>query len=102
MLAVERALERYPDLRGRFSFVQLAAPSPSAIACYQQLTNNITEITSRINARSARSAYRPIILLRAHHEPWPKRPPPSARWTSTIWASSRSGSNDPRASHGNA
>jgi trehalose 6-phosphate synthase len=69
LLAVERALERFPDLRGRFTFVQLAAPSRSVIARYQQLTNNITEITNRINARFARGSYRPIVLLRTHHEP---------------------------------
>jgi trehalose 6-phosphate synthase len=69
LLAVERALERFPDLRERFTFVQLAAPSRSAIERYQQITTNIIEIANRINARFAHGNYRPIVLLRTHHEP---------------------------------
>ena len=37
MPAVERMLERYPAYRGRFSFVQLAAPSRSEIERYRYL-----------------------------------------------------------------
>ena len=35
--AVERLLERYPELRGRFTFVQLAAPSRTMIERYREL-----------------------------------------------------------------
>ncbi len=37
LLAVERLLERDPSLRGRFTFVQLAAPSRTVIPHYRQL-----------------------------------------------------------------
>jgi trehalose 6-phosphate synthase len=69
MLAVERMLERFPDYRGRFSFVQLAAPSRSKIERYQQLDEAVEKLTERINAKFGNAGYRPIILLRAHHEP---------------------------------
>jgi len=68
-LAVERLLERYPEFRGRFTFVQLAAPSRTLIERYRQLNESVEEIAARINERFAEGSYRPIILYRAHHEP---------------------------------
>ena len=37
LLAVERLLERFPEFRGRFTFVQLAAPSRTEIDRYREL-----------------------------------------------------------------
>ncbi len=67
--AVERLLERRPDLIGRFTFVQLAAPSRTRIPGYQQITDAVEEGVRRINARFGSSRYAPVILLREHHEP---------------------------------
>ena len=67
--AVERLLERYPEFRGRFTFVQLAAPSRTAIERYRQLNEAVATTAARINERFSTGEYRPIILLRAHHEP---------------------------------
>jgi len=67
--AIERLLERRPDLRGRFTFVQLAAPSRTRIPRYQQVTDLVEEGVRRINDRFGRAGYRPVILLREHHEP---------------------------------
>jgi trehalose 6-phosphate synthase len=69
LLAVERLLERFPAFRDRFVFVQLAAPSRMEIDQYRQLNDNVRLITERINTRFATATYRPIVLLRAHHEP---------------------------------
>jgi trehalose 6-phosphate synthase len=69
MMAVERMLDRHPAYRGRFSFVQLAAPSRSVIERYQQLDEAVEKLTARISAKFGSEGYRPIILLRAHHEP---------------------------------
>ncbi len=69
LLAVERLLERFPEFRGRFTFVQLAAPSRTAIERYQQLNENVEQLAARINERFGREGYRPIVLRRAHHEP---------------------------------
>jgi trehalose 6-phosphate synthase len=68
-LAVERLLERFPAYRGRFTFVQLAAPSRTVIERYRQLDERVTELASRINDRFAHTGWRPIELRRAHHEP---------------------------------
>jgi trehalose 6-phosphate synthase len=69
LLAVERALDRYPELRGRFTFVQLAAPSRTVIERYRVLNEAVEQVAARINERFANGHYRPVILLRAHHEP---------------------------------
>jgi len=69
LLAVERALERAPHLRGRLTFVQLAAPSRTVIERYRQLDASVEAVAARINERFGTAGYKPIILLRAHHEP---------------------------------
>lgn len=70
LLAVEKLLERHPRFRGRFSFVQLAAPSRTKIDRYRQLNEIIEELAVRINERFGdEGGYQPIILLRSHHEP---------------------------------
>jgi len=69
LLAVERLLERSPRLRGRFTFVQLAAPSRSLIERYRQLDQGVEALVARINGRFASGAWRPIALLRGNHAP---------------------------------
>jgi trehalose 6-phosphate synthase len=69
LLAVERLLERAPALRGRFTFVQLAAPSRTIIPQYQLLNESVVQIAERVNERFASGSYRPVVLKRAHHEP---------------------------------
>jgi trehalose 6-phosphate synthase len=66
---VERLLERVPTLCGRFTFAQLAAPSRTQIEHYRVLNESLEKTAERINARFGRGAYRPIVLLRRHHEP---------------------------------
>jgi trehalose 6-phosphate synthase len=69
LLAVERLLERDVSLRGRFTFVQLAAPSRTAIDRYRDLNDAVERLAERINGRFGQGSYRPIVLFRAHHEP---------------------------------
>ena len=69
LLAVELLLERYPEFRGRFSFAQLAAPSRTKIDRYRELNETVEQLAERINQRFGNKGYRPIILLRSHHEP---------------------------------
>jgi trehalose 6-phosphate synthase len=69
LLAVEALLERVPALRGRFTFVQLAAPSRTVIPHYQKLNESVFQLAARINERFSSGSYRPVIVHRAHHEP---------------------------------
>jgi len=67
--AVDELLTRHPEFRGRFTFVQLAAPSRTKIARYQELNDRVEALSLQINAKWSMGRYRPIILLREHHEP---------------------------------
>jgi trehalose 6-phosphate synthase len=69
LLAVERAIERFPKLRGRFTFAQLGAPSRTLIPEYRELNERVDALAERINRRFAAGTWRPIALLRSHHEP---------------------------------
>jgi trehalose 6-phosphate synthase len=69
LLAVERLLERFPAYRGRFTFVQLAAPSRTEIPRYKELNDTVEALAERINIRFGKDAYRPIVMLRSHHQP---------------------------------
>ncbi|OGI55781.1 MAG: trehalose-6-phosphate synthase, partial [Candidatus Muproteobacteria bacterium RIFCSPHIGHO2_12_FULL_60_33] len=68
-LAVERLLDRHPEYRGRFTFVQIAAPSRVEIDRYRDLNENLVKVADRINDKFRKDGYRPIVLFRAHHEP---------------------------------
>jgi len=67
--AVERMLELHPDLVGRFTFVQIAAPTRSALEDYQAFEAQVRNLAIRINQRFSRDSYQPIILKAEHHEP---------------------------------
>lgn len=69
LLAVERLLERHPEFVGRFRFIQLGAPSRTEIERYRVLNESVAAIAERVNARFSTAEYKPILFLRAHHEP---------------------------------
>jgi trehalose 6-phosphate synthase len=69
LLAVERMLDRFPRFRGRFTFVQLAAPSRTKIERYRTLNEEVEQLAARINEKYGSGEYRPILLRRFHHEP---------------------------------
>jgi len=69
MHAVDSFLKRNPEWRGRFSFVQVAAPTRSRLPAYKRLQDEAMELAEEINARHGEGKYKPIILLARHHEP---------------------------------
>jgi trehalose 6-phosphate synthase len=66
--AVERLLEIEPEWIGRFSFIQIAAPSRSSIEQYQAFEVHVRALAARINSRYARGDYLPIVLKAEHHD----------------------------------
>lgn len=68
LLAVERLFEQRADLLGRFTFIQIAAPSRVEIERYRELNDSTIMLTDRVNKRFGREGWRPIVLLREHHE----------------------------------
>ena len=68
-MAVERLLELQPEWIGKFTFVQIAAPSREAIDQYQHFTSQVRALAEQINKRFGRDGYEPICLRIQHHEP---------------------------------
>lgn len=67
--AVERMLELHPELVGRFSFVQIAAPTRAALDDYQSFDARVRALAMRINKRFGKAGWQPLILRIEHHEP---------------------------------
>ena len=66
--AVERLLEMRPEWVGKFSFIQIAAPTRGRIEQYQASDARVRALAARINERFAGAAHAPIVLLVEHHE----------------------------------
>jgi trehalose 6-phosphate synthase len=69
MRAVDSFLKQHPEWKGRFSFVQVAAPTRSRLPAYRRLQEEARELADDINARHGTADYTPVILLARHHEP---------------------------------
>jgi len=70
-LAVERFLEKWPSYQGKFTFVQIGAPSRTHIQRYHDLLLQVEMEAERINARFQTGKWKPIIFLKrqhSHHE----------------------------------
>jgi len=67
--AVERLLELHPEWIGKFTFIQIAAPTRASIEQYHDYEQRVRALAARINERFARSKYPTIILEAKHHEP---------------------------------
>ena len=65
LAAVERLFELHPELSDRFTFIQIAAPSRSALEEYHNFEERVHRLTERINLRFPGA----IILKAEHHEP---------------------------------
>jgi trehalose 6-phosphate synthase len=65
--AIERLLELQPGLAGRFTFIQIAAPSRSGIQEYKSLDEHVRAAAQRVNERFGGAACPPITLLIEHH-----------------------------------
>jgi trehalose 6-phosphate synthase len=53
---------------GRFTFVQIAAPSRSSLDEYQNFEARVRSLAQRINQRFSKGRYQPIILKAEHHD----------------------------------
>jgi trehalose 6-phosphate synthase len=67
--AVERLLELNREWIGRFTFVQVAAPTRSGIEEYRHHEAQVREFAARVNERFGAGGLPPIVLKVAHHEP---------------------------------
>jgi trehalose 6-phosphate synthase len=67
--AVERLLELHPEWIGKFTFVQIAAPTRASIEQYQAYEQRVRALAERINGRHAGAGHPAIVLVVLHHEP---------------------------------
>ena len=61
LLGFERALEKYPELRGRVTLLQLVAPSRERIPEYGRMKEEIEGLVGRINGRFTDGGWVPIL-----------------------------------------
>jgi len=64
---IERFLEKYASYNGRFTFVQIGAPSRTHIDRYQDLNVEVEREAERINRRFQSKHWKPIVFLKRHH-----------------------------------
>jgi alpha,alpha-trehalose-phosphate synthase [UDP-forming] len=62
--ALEFLWDRYPEYRGRFTFIQVAVPSRSDIEAYDELAQKVDGQVREINERFGTDAWRPIHLIK--------------------------------------
>jgi trehalose-6-phosphate synthase len=66
-LSVERFLEKNPTYQGKFTFVQIGAPSRTHIKRYHDLLAEVEVEADRINWRFQRDKWKPIVFLKRQH-----------------------------------
>lgn len=66
-LAIERFFEKNPDYTGKFTFVQIGAPSRTLIKNYADMVSAVEKEAERINHRFKQKNWKAILLLKKHH-----------------------------------
>jgi alpha,alpha-trehalose-phosphate synthase [UDP-forming] len=65
--AIESLLERYPKYQGKFTFIQIGAPTRSRIKRYAEFQAEVRAESERINARFKQGKWKPIIFQNREH-----------------------------------
>jgi trehalose-6-phosphate synthase len=66
-LAIERFLEKNPSYVGKFTFVQIGAPSRTLIKSYSDTVSAVENEANRINLRFKAKNWKAILFLKRHH-----------------------------------
>ncbi|HEY6633755.1 MAG TPA: trehalose-6-phosphate synthase, partial [Rhizobiaceae bacterium] len=66
--ALDEFFQQHSDWIGRVVFLQVAAPSRSALPSYSGLHKECQRLVDEINGRYGRDGYQPVILLDQHHD----------------------------------
>jgi trehalose 6-phosphate synthase len=66
-LSIERFLEKNPSYVGKFTFIQIGAPSRTQLKSYSDTVGAVENETNRINMRFKSKNWKAIILLKRHH-----------------------------------
>ena len=66
-LAIERLLDKHPTYRGKFTFIQIGAPSRTHIKRYHDLLAEVEAEAERINWKFASGKWKPIVFRKGQH-----------------------------------
>jgi trehalose 6-phosphate synthase len=66
--ACARLLEKYPQYRGRFTLVELGAPSRTHIPRYREHLDGLEALADEINWKYQTDSWKPIRFLVGHHD----------------------------------
>ena len=66
-LAIERFLDKHSSYQGKFTFVQIGAPSRSHLKRYHDLMTEVEAEANRINGRFQTDKWKPIVFLNRQH-----------------------------------
>jgi trehalose 6-phosphate synthase len=69
MRSVDRLLTAHPEWKGRFVFLQVAAPTRSKLATYRELQTEAARLAADINERHGDERFKPILLVVRHYGP---------------------------------
>jgi trehalose-6-phosphate synthase len=72
--AIEYFLDQNRSYRGRFTFVEIGAPSRGEIPKYAEISDEITREAERINAKFKTAHWMPILFLKKYHSQKEIRP----------------------------
>ena len=64
--ALSRFFEKYPEQKGKFTFIQIGAPSRTHIKKYHDLMAEIDDAAEKINWKYAEGDWKPLIYLKRH------------------------------------
>ena len=65
--AIDRFLEMNPKYHGRFTFVQIGAPSRTDIPRYRNFLEEVSAEAEQINQKYQARRWKPVVLLKRHH-----------------------------------
>ena len=67
--AVEKMLDFHPEMIGRFTFIQVAAPTRTSLDDYRAFESRVRQLAADINKKFSAGSWQPILLKAEHHEP---------------------------------
>jgi trehalose 6-phosphate synthase len=66
--ALDRLLDRHPELSGRITLVEIAVPSRVAIPAYRKFQDEVLSVVDDLNRRRGGGGWRPVLLLQEHQD----------------------------------
>lgn len=68
IVAIDRFLDRHPDYRERFTFLQVAPPSRVHVEEYRRLGDEVDHLVEQVNWKHRSGSWQPIVYVKEHLE----------------------------------